>query len=72
MTMTHHTTKRTHELQVIATQIVMTSGADLSQAVAIKPLAKAMAKISGCAYQTAIRHIERAILRARNELKPGN
>lgn len=57
--------ERTQELQVLATQILTTSGADVTQGVAIRPLAKALAKRTGCSYQTAIRHIEQAILRAR-------
>jgi hypothetical protein len=68
MTTMHRPKRRTKELQVLATQILTTSGADISQAVAVRPLAKAMAKISGCSYQSAVRHIELAILRARSEL----
>ena len=69
MTMLHRTKRRTGDLQVIATQILTTSGADVSQGAAIRPLARAMVKISGCSYQSAIRHLEGAILRARDELK---
>jgi hypothetical protein len=65
--MADYTKKRTAELQVMATRILAASGADVSQAVAIRPLAKAMVKISGCAYPTAMRHIELAILRAQNK-----
>jgi hypothetical protein len=68
MTTLHRTKRKPEELQVIATQILTTSGADVSQEVAIRPLAKAMVRISGCSYQSAVRHIERAILRARSEL----
>lgn len=59
--------KRTTELQLIASRILSTSGADVAQAVAIRPLARAMAKVSGCGYRTAIRHIEWAILQAQNK-----
>ena len=59
--------KRTAELQVIAIRILAASGADVSQAVAIRPLARALVKISGCAYPIALRHIELAILRAQNK-----
>ena len=59
--------KRTSELQLTAARILAASGADVSQAVAIRPLAKALAKISGCGYQTAQRHIEQAILQARHK-----
>jgi hypothetical protein len=64
----HRPKRKTKELQMLATQILMTSGADISQAVAIRPLAKAMVRISGCSYQSAVRHIERAVLRTRSEL----
>ena len=64
--MTHSSRKkRTHELQLVATRILAASGADVTQAVAIRPLAKAMAKLSGCGYRTAVRHLELAILKAR-------
>jgi hypothetical protein len=66
----HRPKRKTKELQMLATQILMTSGADISQAVAIRPLAKAMVRISGCSYPSAVRHLERAILRAQEELKP--
>jgi hypothetical protein len=59
--------KRTLELQLTARQIVAGSGADLSQAVAIRPLARALAKLSGCGYRTAQRHIEQAVLQARHK-----
>jgi hypothetical protein len=59
--------KRTFELQHMAAQILAASGADVTQAVAIRPLAKAMAKLSGCGYRTAVRHIELAILQARHK-----
>jgi hypothetical protein len=59
--------KRTLELQLVAAQILATSGADISEAVAIRPLARALAKLSGCGYRTAVRHIEWAILHARNK-----
>lgn len=59
--------KRMLELQLIATRILAASGADVSQAVAIRPLAKALAKLSGCGYRTAERHIELAILQARHK-----
>lgn len=59
--------KRMLELQLIATRILAASGADVSQAVAIRPLAKALAKLSGCGYRTAERHIEFAILQARHK-----
>jgi hypothetical protein len=58
---------RTSELQLTAARILAASGADVSQAVAIRPLAKALAKLSGCGYRTAQRHIERAILQARSK-----
>jgi hypothetical protein len=58
--------KRTVELQLTARQIVAGSGADVSQAVAIRPLARALAKLSGCGYRTAQRHIEQAIRQARH------
>jgi hypothetical protein len=69
MTMLHRTKRWTEDLQIIATKILSTSGADVSQGVAIRPLARAMVKILGCSYQSAIRHVEQAILRARDELK---
>jgi hypothetical protein len=59
--------KRTMELQLVANRILAASGADVSQAVAIRPLARAMAKLSGCSYRTAIRHIEFAIMQAQNK-----
>jgi len=59
--------KRTTELQLVANRILATSGADVSQAVAIRPLARALAKLSGCGYRTAVRHIELAIMQARNQ-----
>jgi hypothetical protein len=59
--------KRTLELQLTAARILAASGADISQAVAIRPLAKALAKLSGCGYRTAQRHIEQAILHARHK-----
>ena len=59
--------KRTLELQLVAARILADSGADVSQGVAIRPLARAMAKLSGCGYRTALRHIEWAILQARNK-----
>ena len=59
--------KRTLELQLMAARILAASGADVSQAVAIRPLAKALAKLSGCGYRTAQRHIEHAVLQARNK-----
>ncbi len=59
--------KRTIELQLVANLILAASGADVSQAVAIRPLARAMAKLSGCDYRTAVRHIEFAIMQARNK-----
>jgi hypothetical protein len=59
--------KRTVELQLTARQIVAGSGADVSQAVAIRPLARALAKLSGCGYRTAQRHIEQAILQAQHK-----
>jgi hypothetical protein len=59
--------KRTLELELIAARILAASGADVSQAVAIRPLARALVKISGCDYRTAVRHIELAILQARNQ-----
>lgn len=58
--------KRTLELQRVAARILASSGADVSQAVAIRPLAKALVKLSGCGYRTAHRHIEQAILQARH------
>lgn len=58
--------ERILELQALATQILTASGADVSQAVAVRPLAKALVKRTGCSYRTALRHIELAILRARN------
>jgi hypothetical protein len=65
--MNHSTRKnRTSELQLVAAQILAASGADVYQGVAIRPLARAMTKISGCGYRTAVRHIEQAILQARN------
>jgi hypothetical protein len=70
MTTLHRTKRKPEELQGIAIQILTTSGADVSQGVAIRPMAKAMVKRSGCSYQSAVRHIERAILRAQEELKP--
>jgi hypothetical protein len=63
----HATKKRTFELQLVAARILAASGADVTQAVAIRPMAKAMAKLSGCGYRTAVRHIELAILQARHE-----
>jgi hypothetical protein len=63
--------KRTLELQLTAARILAASGADISQAVAIKPLAKALAKLSGCGYRTAQRHIEQAILQARHKNNGG-
>ncbi|HEY9529321.1 MAG TPA: hypothetical protein VIR02_19680 [Anaerolineales bacterium] len=59
--------KRTLELQLTARQIVAGSGADVSQAVAIRPLARALAKLSGCGYRTAQRHIEQAVLQAQHK-----
>jgi hypothetical protein len=59
--------KRTIELQLVANRILAASGAAASEAVAIRPLARAMAKLSGCDYRTAVRHIELAILQSRNE-----
>ncbi|HET6596458.1 MAG TPA: hypothetical protein VFG81_12605 [Anaerolineales bacterium] len=59
--------KRTTELQLIANRILAASGADVSQGVAIPPLARALAKLSGCDYRTAVRHIEWAILQAQNK-----
>jgi hypothetical protein len=59
--------KRTSELQLAAARILATSGADVSQAVAIRPLAKALAKLSGCGYRTAQKHIEQAVLQARHK-----
>jgi hypothetical protein len=56
--------KRTSELQLTAARILAASGADVSQAVAIRPLAKALAKLSGCSYRTAQKHIEQAVLQA--------
>ena len=61
--------KRTSELQHIAQRILSTSGADVSQTVAIRPLARALAKAAGCSYRTAIRHIEWAILQVQNKNK---
>lgn len=61
--------KRTNELQLIANRILATSGADVSQDVAIRPLARALAKASGCDYRTAVRHIESAVLQARSQKK---
>jgi len=59
--------KRTLELQLAANQILANSGADVSQAVAIRPLARALAKLSGCGYRTAVRHIELAIMHAQSK-----
>jgi hypothetical protein len=59
--------KRTLELQRVAARILAASGADVSQAVAIRPLAKALVRLSGCGYRTAQRHIEQAILQARHK-----
>jgi hypothetical protein len=58
--------KRTVELQRTAIRILQASGADNSQVVAIRPLAKALAKLSGCSYRTAVRHIELAIQQTRH------
>lgn len=59
--------KRTLELQLVANRILAASGADVSQAVAIRPLAKALARLSGCGYRTAVRYIELAIMQARDQ-----
>ena len=59
--------KRTSELQAIATRILSASGADVSEAVAIRPLARALSKLAGCEYRTAVRHIELAIRQARTK-----
>jgi hypothetical protein len=57
---------RTVELQRTAIRILQASGADISQEVAVRPLARALAKLSGCNYRTAVRHIELAIQQARH------
>lgn len=58
---------RISELQRAAARLLAASGADVFQGVAIRPLARAMMKQTGCDYRTALRHIELAILQARDQ-----
>lgn len=63
--MSANTKQRTEQLQSTARQIVVDSKPDLSQSVAILPLAKILMKMEGCKIDAAKRHIAKAIRRER-------
>lgn len=69
--MSANTKQRTEQLQSTARKIVVDSKPDLSQSVAILPLAKILIEMEGCKIDAAKRHIAKAIRRERPEVNHG-
>jgi len=66
--MTDNTKQRSEQLQALAAEILAASGADVTQAVAIRPLAKLMETKCDAVYETCKRHIAKAVRRARGQV----
>ncbi len=66
--MTDSTKQRSDKLQALAAEILAASGADVTQAVAIRPLAKLMGTKCDAVYETCKRHIAKAVRRARGQV----
>ena len=62
------TKERSEKLQALAAEILAASGADVTQAVAIRPLAKLMETKCDAVYETCKRHIAKAVRRARGQV----
>ena len=62
------TKQRSDKLQSLAAEILAASGADVTQAVSIRPLAKLMETKCDAHYVTCKRHIAKAIRRAGGEI----
>jgi len=68
--MSDSTKQRSDKLQALAAEILAASGADATQAVSIRPLAKLMQSKCDAVYETCKRHIAKAVRRARGEYTP--
>jgi hypothetical protein len=66
--MTDSTKERSEKLQALAAKILAASGADVTQAVSIRPLAKLMETKCDAVYETCKRHIAKAVRRARGQV----
>ena len=66
--MTDGTKERSDKLQSLAAEILAASGADVTQAVSIRPLAKLMETKCDAVYETCKRHIAKAVRRARGQV----
>ena len=76
--MSYKKAQRTQQLAMLAAEILAASGADVSQRVEIRPLAKLMQTRCDACYETCKRHIARALGRAQGKtagrwggLRPG-
>lgn len=68
---TDSTKQRSEQLQALAAEILAASSADVTQVVAIRPLAKLMQTKCDAVYETCKRHVAKAVRRARGEKLPG-
>lgn len=66
--MTDSTKQRSEKLQALAAKILAASGADVTQAIAIRPLAKLMETKCDAVYETCKRHITKAVRLARGQV----
>jgi hypothetical protein len=66
--MTDSTKERSEKLQALAAEILAASGADVTHAVSIRPLAKLMETKCDAVYETCKRHIAKAVRRARGQV----
>ena len=64
----NNTKQRNAEIAAAARQVLAESGADITDAVAILPLAKQLVTRTGCHISTAKRHVAKAVRVARGEL----
>lgn len=62
-----NTRERSNELQAAARALIQARGVDITRQVAIRPLAQILATEAGCHYDTAKRHIAKAVRLARGE-----
>lgn len=63
--MANNTKAHNTELAQVAAEILITSGADITEAVSIVEMTAAMVSQTGCHPDTARRHLARAVRRAR-------
>lgn len=62
------TNTKVRSLEIYAAAVALVESVDVGEAVEIRPLAKELKRQIGCNYDTAKRHIAKAVRRKRGEL----